>query len=81
MTTATLKARQEITETGKFLTWLHDAHGSAIAELRQAHVDDYLAEGPSTRKHIRNFLHWHSRARGRGERVTTPTGKPSPTPC
>lgn len=44
-------ARQEITEAGKFLTWLHETHGIAIAELRQTHVDDYLAEGPSTRKH------------------------------
>jgi hypothetical protein len=75
MSTATLNARQEITETSKFLTWLHETHGITVAELRQAHVDDYLAEGPSTRKHTRNFLHWHSYTHSRRRRVTTPYRK------
>ncbi|MDQ7879446.1 hypothetical protein Q9R08_15750 [Microbacterium sp. QXD-8] len=32
--------------------------------MTQAHVDDYLADGPCTRKHIRNYVRWliHDRA-------------------
>ena len=58
MDIATRSAMQEITEAGKFLRWLREEHGTVADGLQQAHVDEYLAEGTSARKHIRNFVHW-----------------------
>ncbi|WP_440711752.1 site-specific recombinase [Herbiconiux sp. YIM B11900] len=75
MVTATLTARQEITETEKFLIWLDVTHGLTVAELRQGHVDEYLSTGTSTRNHIRTFLHWNSRNQGSHRRVTAPYRK------
>ncbi|GAA0994802.1 hypothetical protein GCM10009563_12470 [Subtercola frigoramans] len=80
MITACLTARQEITEAGKFLTWLNDTHNITADQLRQQHVDEYLADGPSTKKHIRNFLHWLSRSQSRRRRVTTSYRKAITTP-
>lgn len=51
-------AKQEITEAANLLIWLADTHGADAASLTQAHIDDYLADGPSTRKHIRNYARW-----------------------
>lgn len=56
--TVTHAAKQEITEAGKLLLWLRQHHSAGADELRQLHVDDYLSSGPSTRKHIRNFVRW-----------------------
>ena len=56
--TVTHAAKQEITEAAKLLIWLADTHGADAGGLTQAHVDDYLADGPSTRKHIRNYVRW-----------------------
>ena len=53
---ATRSAKQEITEAGKFMVWLDTEHGLHIDKIRQEHIDLYWSEGPSTRKHIRNFL-------------------------
>jgi len=53
---ATRTAKQEITEAGKFLLWLDTDHNAQVDELRQEHIDLYWSEGPTTRKHIRNFL-------------------------
>lgn len=53
---ATRAAKQEITEAGKFLLWLHEEQDTRIESIRQEHIDLYWSEGPSTRKHIRNFL-------------------------
>lgn len=61
METVTHAAKQEITEAGKFLLWLRENHGIGTAMLRQAHIDEYLAEGASTRKHVRNFARWLNR--------------------
>ncbi len=58
MNYATRSAKQEITEAGKFLLWLKGEHGKTAASFNQAHVDEYLAEGPSTRRHIRNFVRY-----------------------
>lgn len=49
LNTAVRSAKQEITESGKFLTWLEADHGLTIAGLRQAHLNEYLTTGPSTR--------------------------------
>ena len=58
LTTVTHAAKQEITEARKFLTWLRDAHDVGPNGIQQAHVDEYLSAGTTTRRHIRNYLHW-----------------------
>jgi len=58
LTTVTHAAKQEITEARKFLTWLRDAHDVGPNGIQQAHVDEYLSTGTTTRRHIRNYLHW-----------------------
>lgn len=49
-------ARQEITETVKFLTWLHEAHQRTAATCTQTDVDEWLATGPTTRSAIPTFF-------------------------
>ena len=49
-------AKQEITETVKFLTWLDKKHGRTAADCRQQDVDQWLASGPTTRSSIRTFF-------------------------
>lgn len=61
MNYATRSAKQEITEAGKFLRWLLDEHHKTVATMGQVHVDQYLSEGTSTRKHIRNFVRYLER--------------------
>ena len=51
-------AKQEITETIKFLTWLKLTHGRTVATCVQADVDTWLADGPTTRHAIRTFFVW-----------------------
>ncbi|MEH6781958.1 MAG: hypothetical protein V7618_10395 [Rhodoglobus sp.] len=63
MNYAVRSAKQEITEAGKFLSWLLATHGKTSASIGQVHIDEYLSEGPSTRKHIRNFVRFLSRER------------------
>ncbi|MEX2508596.1 MAG: hypothetical protein WD405_01325 [Homoserinimonas sp.] len=75
METVTHAAKQKITEAGKFLLWLRSAHGIGTELLRQAHVDEYLAEGTTTRKHVRNFTQWlnrHENRRTKTERIDAP---------
>jgi len=56
--TATHAAKQEITEAGKFLLWLREAHDVGVPGIRQTHLDEYLSTGTTTRRHIRNYVHW-----------------------
>lgn len=56
-------AKQEITETIKFLTWLKTTHGRAVQQCVQGDVDVWLADGPTTRHAIRTFLVWAVRNR------------------
>lgn len=49
-------AKQEITETIKFLAWLRDTHQRAAANCNQQDVETWLATGPTTRKAIRTFI-------------------------
>ncbi|OUM44446.1 site-specific recombinase [Arthrobacter agilis] len=58
LNTAVRSAKQEITESGKFLTWLNTTHGLTSTGIRQTHVNEYLATGPSTRHAIRTFIVW-----------------------
>lgn len=37
--------------------WLHD-HGIALEELRQEHLDAWLANGPSIRRFVVRFIPW-----------------------
>lgn len=56
-------AKQEITETIKFLTWLHDAHHRTAATCNQQDVNEYLAPGPTTRYLIRTFFVWAKKSK------------------
>ncbi|MBG6185599.1 hypothetical protein IWX65_003580 [Arthrobacter sp. CAN_A214] len=58
LNTAVRSAKQETTESGKFLAWLDTHHELTIAGIKQAHVNEYLAAGPSTRYAIRTFIVW-----------------------
>jgi len=59
---ATHTAKQEITEVGRFLTWLADRH-QTIADCTQADLEEWLTNGPSTRTTIRTFIVWASNNR------------------
>lgn len=78
--TVTHAAKQDITEAGKLLIWLRDSHGIAAGELRQAHIDEYLSTGPSTRKHIRNFVRWLNRDSTRQGHLDAPFRPAQSTP-
>ncbi|MDT0143676.1 hypothetical protein [Microbacterium sp. PRC9] len=67
--TVTHAAKQEITEAGKFLVWLRTAYNVGPAGIQQAHVDEYFSEGATTRKHIRNYLHWLQRGKSHRQRT------------
>jgi hypothetical protein len=49
-------AKQEITETVKFLDWLWQTHHRTAATCTQQDVDTWLTTGPTTRKAIRTFF-------------------------
>ena len=52
-------ARQQIRVALGLLVWL-DQRGTALADLTQPDIDDWLTSGPSQRYTIRYFLHWAS---------------------
>lgn len=54
-------AKQQITEVTKFLTWLQREHHRYIDDCTQLDVEDYLAQGPTTRHLIRTFFVWRTR--------------------
>ena len=56
-------AKQEITETIKFLTWLHKTHKRTASTCRQQDVEEYLTSGPTTRHMIRTFFIWDRKSR------------------
>ena len=56
-------AKQEITETIKFLTWLKATHGRAVASCVRTDVDAWLADRPTTRHAIRTFFVWEVKNR------------------
>ncbi|MGK2874162.1 MAG: hypothetical protein ACSLEW_00765 [Nocardioides sp.] len=57
-----LRSKQTVTVTIEFLNWLHD-HGITLEELRQEHLDAWLADGPSTRRFIDRFIPWAIKSR------------------
>jgi hypothetical protein len=56
-------AKQEISETIKFLTWLDATHQRTAATCRQQDVEEWLASGPTTRHLIRTFFVWAKKSR------------------
>jgi hypothetical protein len=56
-------AKQEITETIKFLTWLDTTHHRTAATCQQQDVDEYLAAGPTTRHLMRTFFVWANKSK------------------
>lgn len=57
-----LRSKQTVTVTIEFLNWLHD-HGITLDELRQEHLDAWLADGPSTRRFVDRFIPWAIKCR------------------
>jgi len=49
-------AKQEITETIKFLNWLWETHQRTAATCTQQDIETWLATGPTTRKAVRTFI-------------------------
>jgi hypothetical protein len=49
-------AKQEITETIKFLDWLWQTHHRTASTCTQQDADTWLTTGPTTRKAIRTFF-------------------------
>ncbi|WP_404496707.1 recombinase XerD [Arthrobacter sp. GAS37] len=49
-------AKQEITETIKFLDWVWQTHHRTAGTCTQQDVDTWLTSGPTTRKAIRTFF-------------------------
>lgn len=60
---STQSAKQQITETIKFLTWLLETHHRTAASCRQQDVDEWLAAGPTTRHHVRAFFAWAKKSK------------------
>jgi hypothetical protein len=54
---AFLRAKQQVTVAIDLLNWL-TGHGTSLAELSQAHLDLWQAEGPTTRRIAEHFLKW-----------------------
>ena len=49
-------AKQEITETVKFLVWLHETYQRTAGDCTQQDIEEWLASGPTTRSAIRTFF-------------------------
>ncbi|MCV7236009.1 gluzincin family metallopeptidase [Mycobacterium branderi] len=56
-------AKQQVTETIKLLTWLHDTHHRTAADCRQQDLDEWLASGPTTRHKTRAFFAWANKSK------------------
>ncbi|WP_298461375.1 recombinase XerD [uncultured Cellulomonas sp.] len=73
-------AKQQITETIKFLTWLDTSHQRTAGTCTQQDVDAYLAAGPTTRHLIRTFFVFTRRTRlNTGIEIGHRTAQTSPT--
>jgi len=52
-----LRSKQTVTVAINFLNWLHDRE-IPLEDLRQADVDDWVRDGPTTRLIADRFLNW-----------------------
>jgi len=68
--TSHLYARTKIRIAADLLVWLAE-HGMTLGDLRQEHLDYWLAEGSSQRARIRIFILWAAR-RGIAQHLTAP---------
>jgi len=57
-----LPSKQAVTVAIEFLNWLHD-HGIELEEVRQEHLDAWLADGPSTRRFVDRSIPWAIKCR------------------
>ncbi|BDZ50501.1 hypothetical protein GCM10025867_27420 [Frondihabitans sucicola] len=57
-----LRSKQTVTVAIDFLNWLHH-EGVLFADVRQAHLDEWINTGPSTRKIANRFLRWAIKTR------------------
>lgn len=57
-----LRSKQTVTVAIEFLNWLHD-HGITLEQLRQEHLDAWLADGPTTRRLVDRFIPWAIKCR------------------
>ena len=64
-------ARTRIRVAAELILWLSE-HGMSLQELRQEHLDHWLAEGPTQRTNIRTLMVWARRCKIIGA-ITTPT--------
>jgi hypothetical protein len=53
-------ARAQISVAVELISWLH-THGMTLRDLRQEHLDRWLADGSTYRRRIRAFLAWARR--------------------
>lgn len=67
-------ARAQISVAAELITWLH-AHGMTLRDLRQEHLDHWIADGSTYRRRIRAFLTWTRRG-GLLPALDAPRAKP-----
>ncbi len=68
-------ARQSVRVAILFTGWIQN-RGQQLATCTQSDIDDWLADGPTTNLHARNFLTWCA-SRGYVKDVEIPIRKPS----
>lgn len=56
-------AKQEITETVKFLVWLHETYQRTASTCTQQDIDEWITGGPTTRSSIRTFFVFERKVR------------------
>lgn len=49
-------AKQQVSESIKFLLWLNETHQRTAASCTQQDIDEWLSAGTTTRSHIRTFF-------------------------
>ncbi|MGH3449121.1 MAG: hypothetical protein ACRDQW_00005, partial [Haloechinothrix sp.] len=74
-----LRSKQTVTVAIEFLKWLHH-HGITLAELRQEHLDAWLADGPSTRRFVDRFIPWAIKCRLVDPELTIPRHRRGTSP-
>ena len=55
---AFLRAKQTVTVTIEFCSWLAAEHYTAFENVTQAHIDLWQSTGPTAREHILRFIRW-----------------------
>jgi hypothetical protein len=74
-----LRSKQTVTVAIEFLNWLHD-HGITLEDLRQEHLDAWLADSPSTRRFVDRFIPWAIKCRLVDPELTIARHRRGPAP-